>query len=79
VSNRSGDANFEGIHVVLAGLLAMAAFASGGCTAWERPAATDSLQEESRQLSTLRQPGPDGQLMGIDERARQIERNLGLR
>jgi len=28
---------------------------------------------------SFRKPGPPGQIMGIDERAREIERSLGVR
>ena len=29
--------------------------------------------------ASFRKPGPPGQLLGIDDRAREIERNLGVR
>lgn len=52
---------------------------SGGCAAWDRPAAKEPLPEESPGVSSLRQPGPKGQILGLDERSREIERNLGVR
>jgi hypothetical protein len=59
--------------------LFFAALLSGGCAAWDRPTANDPPPEESEGMSALRPPGKKGQLLGIDERAREIERNLGVR
>jgi hypothetical protein len=30
-------------------------------------------------MSSLRTPGKEGQLLGLDERSREIERSLGVR
>ena len=62
-----------------AGFVLTAALIFPGCATWDQPAASDTLPEESRTMSSMRTAGPEGQMTGIDERARQIERNLGLR
>jgi hypothetical protein len=63
----------------LALCLTVAISFSGGCAFWDRPAASEPLPEENSGMSSLRQPGPRGQILGLDERSREIERNLGVR
>jgi hypothetical protein len=63
----------------LALCLTVAVSLSGGCAAWDRPAAKEPLPEDNPGVSSLRQPGPKGQMLGLDERSREIERNLGVR
>jgi len=62
-----------------AALLGAAAVLTIGCAAWDSPPPAETMSEESRTMSSMRQAGPEGQIMGVDERARQIERNLGIR
>ncbi len=63
----------------LALCLAITVSFSGGCAFWDRPAASEPLPEENSGMSSLREPGPKGQILGLDERSREIERNLGVR
>ena len=52
-----------------------------GCHLWkqaEEPSPTQSA-EDSIWSSHLRQPTAQGQQLGLDARAREIERNLGIR
>jgi hypothetical protein len=54
-----------------------------GCASWNR--APDGAQPESEPASDtswgaqFRKGGPDGQQLGLDPRAREIERSLGVR
>lgn len=61
------------------GLIAVALL-HGGCAAWGRPVANEPPAAEERAgFSGLRPAGKEGQLLGTDERSREIERSLGVR
>jgi hypothetical protein len=64
------------------GLLAAAAclmLPLAGCKMWGPSPPPESTHQESSVMSGLRKPGPPGQLLGVDARAREIEHNLGVR
>lgn len=70
-----GDAfcRFIGIAVILC-------LGIAGCTSLDKQPAPQPAPDADAQLGAqLRKPGPPGQMLGIDDRAREIERNLGLR
>lgn len=64
-----------------AGMLGATLVAGVGCRSWQ-PATT---QEDAPRgsvdatMSSTREPGPKGQMLGLDPRSREIERNLGIR
>lgn len=66
-------------------LLLVAALALAGCATWDkRPAeraaeAPPEAEKDGDWSASLRAPGPTGQQLGIDPRAREIERHLGVR
>jgi hypothetical protein len=66
-------------HAWLTCGLLLAALSLGGCATWGQPAANDPAPQESQGISSLRPPGKEGQLLGLDERSREIERSLGVR
>lgn len=64
-----------GCHFSLAVLVSLA-----GCTTLEPVSdETSDKKESSMWPSNVRQPTPPGSFLGIDDRAREIERNLGIR
>ena len=63
----------------LAGLLSASGLLAFGCAGWDQPPPSATMSEESRAMSSMREAGPEGEMLGLDARARQIERNLGFR
>lgn len=49
-----------------------------GCRSWDTAPPADP-DPDAQIGARLRTPGPPGQLLGIDQRAREIEHNLGVR
>jgi len=52
---------------------------AAGCASLDAPPAKEVPVPEAEMGSQLRKPTPPGQILGIDERAQEIERNLGVR
>ena len=54
-----------------------------GCASLSTPPQQAGPQPDTQSASSLggelRKPTPPGQMLGIDDRAREIERNLGVR
>lgn len=50
-----------------------------GCASLDTQRQLDGPDPDAQVGAQLRKPGPPGQLLGIDDRAREIERNLGVR
>ena len=50
-----------------------------GCASLDAPSELDDPDPDAKIGAQLRKPGPPGQMLGIDQRAREIERNLGVR
>ena len=50
-----------------------------GCASLDTQAEIEDPEPEAQAGEPFRKPGPPGQMLGIDERAREIERNLGVR
>jgi hypothetical protein len=63
----------------LASALMLIMLSVAGCTTWGRPAASEPAPEARQGMSAMRPPGKEGQLLGLDERSREIERSLGVR
>jgi hypothetical protein len=52
----------------------------GGCAAWGRPVPSEPpVADDKASFSGLRPAGKQGQLLGLEERSREIERSLGVR
>ena len=66
------------IGVVLLPCLGLA-----GCASLDTPPQQADPEPDTQSASSLgaelRKPTPPGQMLGIDDRAREIERNLGVR
>jgi hypothetical protein len=73
-----GDAFCRAIGIVFLSCLGFT-----GCASWDtwrtQPAQQTEPDPDSQFGSQLRKPGPPGHMLGIDDRAREIERNLGVR
>lgn len=50
-----------------------------GCASMGPPPEIEPAEREPSVGEPFRKPGPPGQMLGIDDRAREIERNLGVR
>ena len=50
-----------------------------GCASWDARPETKTADSDASFGAELRKPTPPGQMQGIDARAREIERNLGVR
>lgn len=50
-----------------------------GCASMHPEPEIKAPEPDPQAGEPFRKPGPPGQMLGIDERAREIERNLGLR
>lgn len=50
-----------------------------GCASWDARPQSEATPPDTGIGAGFRKPGPPGQLLGIDERAREIERDLGVR
>jgi hypothetical protein len=66
------------LGVVLLSCLGLVGCASLGSPLQKADPEPDT-QSGSSLGAELRKPGPPGQMLGIDDRAREIERNLGVR
>ncbi len=74
ISPHSATAFCRSLGTVLLSSLTLA-----GCAALDGPS-TDAAPAPAAEMgSQLRKPTPPGQILGLDERAREIERNLGVR
>ena len=69
------------------GIAAFFCLGIAGCASWNtrwdtrdtQPAQQTEPDPDGQIGAQLRKPGPPGQMLGIDDRAREIERNLGVR
>ena len=65
-------------------LLLVAALVLAGCATWDKTPAEVSAEvpaegeKDGDWSGSLRSPGPPGQQLGIDPRAREIERHVGV-
>jgi hypothetical protein len=50
-----------------------------GCTGLSPNREPSAVEEKADWAANLREPGPQGQQTGLDPRAREIERHLGIR
>jgi hypothetical protein len=78
ISPNFGAAFCRSIGIVLISCSGLAGCASLGT--WGAPPSQQAAPDPDAQIGAqLRKPGPPGQMLGIDDRAREIERNLGVR
>jgi hypothetical protein len=65
------------------GVVLLSSLGLVGCASLSTPPQQADPQPDTRSGSSLgtelRKPTPPGQILGIDDRAREIERNLGVR
>ncbi|NLF71038.1 MAG: hypothetical protein GX575_18560 [Candidatus Anammoximicrobium sp.] len=59
--------------------LGLALLGLAGCTSLGPQPPIEPADPEPSVGESFRKPGPPGQMLGIDDRAREIERNLGVR
>jgi len=73
-----GAAFCRSISIVLISCLGLTGCASWGT--WGAPPSQKTEADPDAQFGAqLRKPGPPGQMLGLDDRSREIERNLGVR
>ena len=61
------------------GIVLLSCLGLAGCASWGTQAVQADPDPDTQMGARLRKPGPPGQMVGIDDRAREIERNLGVR
>jgi hypothetical protein len=59
-------------------VLAIGCLASSGCALWDRQAPQPEARKSPDWTDGLRTPGPKGEQLGLDPRAREIERHVGF-
>jgi hypothetical protein len=61
------------------GLTLVVCAALAGCAGLKKAQPEAAAPADPDTPAAFREPGPPGQMLGIDERAREIERHLGIR
>ena len=59
--------------------LSLILIATSGCASWDQLRGENFTDREARWGESMRSAGPEGELWGFSEKARQIERNVGVR
>ena len=60
-------------------IVSLSCLGFAGCASLNTQPKIDDPDPDAKLGAQLRKPGPPGEMAGIDQRAREIERNLGVR